>query len=116
MREPATKKNKTAFTNLIRTDGFTADVALYAGVGNSQDVTEQSSDSTFDIQLLSDAVKPGDVDNLLLFILNPGGQYTFTASFNEEEGFHEVRKVSTVDYYNYTGSICHKNKKNRKEW
>ncbi|CAO3670334.1 unnamed protein product [Rhizopus microsporus] len=46
-------KNKTVFANLIRSDGFVADIVLYKGISNNEDVTEQSSDSTFGIQLLS---------------------------------------------------------------
>ncbi|KAL4214684.1 hypothetical protein AB4K20DRAFT_2003167 [Rhizopus microsporus] len=70
-------KNKTVFANLIRSDGFVADIVLYKGISNNEDVTEQSSDSTFGIQLLS-------------------------------------VKVSTAEYYNYTGSIRHQRKEQKR--
>ncbi|CEG78873.1 hypothetical protein RMATCC62417_13410 [Rhizopus microsporus] len=72
-------------------------------MSNNEDVTKQSSDSTFDIQLLS------DVDNFSLYGLNPGKQHAFTASYNEGENSHQIR-VSTAEYYNYTGSIRHQRK------
>ncbi|ORE05414.1 hypothetical protein BCV72DRAFT_209362, partial [Rhizopus microsporus var. microsporus] len=107
-------KNKTAFANLIRSDGFAADVVLYKDVSNNEDVTEQSSDSTFDIQLLSDVLKPGDVDSFSLCGLDPGRQHAFTASYNEGENSHQIRRVSTAEYYNYTGSIHHQRKEQKR--
>ncbi|CEG76552.1 hypothetical protein RMATCC62417_11437 [Rhizopus microsporus] len=113
LKKPAAK-NKTAFANLIRSDGFAANVALYKGASNNEDVTEQSSDSTFDIQLLSDVLKPGDVDNFSLCGLDPGRQHAFTASYNEGENPHQIRRVSTAEYYNYTGSIHHQRKEQKR--
>ncbi|PHZ17735.1 uncharacterized protein RHIMIDRAFT_243761 [Rhizopus microsporus ATCC 52813] len=113
LKKPAAK-NKTAFANLIRSDGFAADVVLYKGVSNNEDVTEQSSDSTFGIQLLSDVLKPGDVDNFSLCGLDPDRQHAFTASYNEGENSHQIRRVSTAEYYNYTGSIHHQRKEQKR--
>ncbi|CEG73480.1 hypothetical protein RMATCC62417_08854 [Rhizopus microsporus] len=109
LKKPAAK-NKTAFANLIRSDGFAADVVLYKSISNNEDVTEQSSDSTFDIQLLSNVLRPGDVDNFSLCGLDPGRQHAFTTSYNEGENSHQIRRVSTAEYYNYTGSIRHQRK------
>ncbi|CEI87983.1 hypothetical protein RMCBS344292_02388 [Rhizopus microsporus] len=109
LKKPAAK-NKTAFANLIRSDGFAADVVLYKSISNNEDITEQSSDSTFDIQLLSDVLRPGDVDNFSLCGLDPGRQHAFTTSYNEGENSHQIKRVSTAEYYNYTGSIRHQRK------
>ncbi|CEG76709.1 hypothetical protein RMATCC62417_11569 [Rhizopus microsporus] len=113
LKKPAAK-NKTAFANLIRSDGFVANVVLYKSVSNNEDVTEQSSDSTFDIQLLSDVLKPDDVDNFSLCSLDPGRQHAFTASYNEGENLHQIRRVSTAEYYNYIGSIHHQRKEQKR--
>ncbi|CEG79169.1 hypothetical protein RMATCC62417_13666 [Rhizopus microsporus] len=48
LKKPAAK-NKTAFANLIRSDGFAADAVLYKGVSSNEYVIEQNSDSTFDM-------------------------------------------------------------------
>ncbi|ORE17374.1 hypothetical protein BCV71DRAFT_269845, partial [Rhizopus microsporus] len=109
LKKPAAK-NKTAFANLIKSDSFAADVVLYKGISNNEDVIEQSSDSTFDRQLLSDVLKPGDVDNFSLCDLDPGRQHAFTASYNEGENI----RVSTAEYYNYTDSIRHQRKEQKR--
>ncbi|KAG1170487.1 hypothetical protein G6F70_000737 [Rhizopus microsporus] len=91
-------------------NSFAADVVLYKGISNNEDVIEQSSDSTFDRQLLSDVLKPGDVDNFSLCDLDPGRQHAFTASYNEGENI----RVSTAEYYNYTDSIRHQRKEQKR--
>ncbi|CEG79745.1 hypothetical protein RMATCC62417_14174 [Rhizopus microsporus] len=71
-------------------------MVLYKNVSNSEDITEQSSDSAFDIQLLSDVVKPDDADNFSLCGLRPGRHYAFTASYNEGGDSRQIKRVLTA--------------------
>ncbi|KAK9760615.1 hypothetical protein K7432_015190 [Basidiobolus ranarum] len=101
------KKRKLAFSNLIRTDGFTADVVLQKSVKIHIDDYAYYSGQDLDISLLGNVMKNENMNNVSLSAIDPNRNQVFAASYVDGDISHQLRRCSTVEYYTYTGSKRH---------
>jgi hypothetical protein len=65
------KRRKLAFSNLIRTDGFTADVVINKSVKTSTEDYAHYSHQDVDISLLGDILKNENLDTFSLCGVDP---------------------------------------------
>jgi len=83
--------NKFVFNNLIRSDGFGADVVLCKKI--PVDCAEEE-----DFPVLSSTAINYDPDQHSLISVDPGRNQVFTAAYGHGDEDHEVRRVSTKEY------------------
>lgn len=100
------KQRKVAFSNVIRTDGFAADVILTKKINTVHDEYFDYLDD-IDISLLGEVISSDEVKDMSLCGVDPNRGQVFAASFGEGENSHQLRRCSTKEYYTYTGSLRH---------
>jgi hypothetical protein len=110
----SSKRRKLAFSNLIRTDGFTADVVINKSVKTSTEDYAHYSDQDVDISLLGDVLKNENLDTFSLCGVDPNRNQVFAAAYGDGDGSHQLRRCSTLEYYTYTGSKRHEKKGKKK--
>lgn len=105
---------KLAFSNLIKTDGFSADVVLLKSLAKNKDDYERISDQDVDISLFGDAMRNENLDDVSLCGLDPNRNQVFAAAYGHGEEPHQIRRFSTKEYYTHTGSIRHAKKEKQR--
>jgi hypothetical protein len=108
------KRRKLAFSNLIRTDGFTADVVINKSVKTSTEDYAHYSDQDVDISLLGDVLKNENLDTFSLCGVDPNRNQVFAAAYGDGVGSHQLRRCSILEYYTYTGSKRHEKRERRR--
>jgi hypothetical protein len=83
---------------------------LLKHVSNDEDRTNSYTEHLCD-SLKEEEAKDIHVEDLEICGLDPGRRYVFTASYGEGETSHAVRRVSTKEYYCYTGHTRHDKKR-----
>ncbi|KAI7866517.1 hypothetical protein BDF14DRAFT_1728070, partial [Spinellus fusiger] len=99
-----TRTKKLAFSNLLRSDGFTADVVLYKKVNQGADDYSYSYDQVIDVEHIGKTVEQQELDQFSLCGVDPDRKHIFTAAFEETEQTY-IRRCSTKEYYTMTGSV-----------
>lgn len=110
--QDSAKNKKVAFSNFIRTDGFTADVVLIKSSGNK--INDDYYEQDYDVTLLGEVTTKEEVDEMTLCGIDPNRGQVFAASYGYGEESHQVRSCSTREYYTYTGSIRHQRKEQQR--
>jgi hypothetical protein len=92
------KNHRTAFANHMSTDGFAINF-MFARKKSSP------TQNLHDVQLeFEDFTEQEVQDYFQLVAVDPGRTQIFTASYGSGEEPHEVRRMSTKEYYTMTGS------------
>lgn len=98
------KKKKVAFSNLIRSDGFTADVVLM----KSNEVEKTTYyEQDVNVSDLAKVLTTNDLSDATICSIDPNRGQVFAASYGEGENQHQIRRCSTKEYYTLTGSKRH---------
>ncbi|KAI7901584.1 uncharacterized protein BX663DRAFT_513363 [Cokeromyces recurvatus] len=92
---------KVEFSNVIKTDGFSADVVLLQKITNSTDEYRCISSEDVEIFQLGDAMKNENLADASLCGLDPNRHQVFAAAYGEE-------------YYTLTGSIRHSKRETKR--
>jgi hypothetical protein len=84
------------FSNLLRTDGFSADVIIYKPAIKPFD----SSDLHYMIEDLHGALlhNEDNIENFSLTAIDPGRTSIFTAASGDERGGYEIRRCTRKEY------------------
>lgn len=99
------RATKKAFANVIKTDGFTADVSILKSVTNNSDDYHHLCDMDVDVSFLGDIMNNENFEGMSLCGLDPNRNQVFAAAYGDGEISHQVRRCSTKEYYTYTGSM-----------
>lgn len=98
------KQKKVAFSNLIRSDGFTADVILM----KSNEVEKTSLyEQDVNVSDLAKVLTSNDLNDATICSVDPNRGQVFTAAYGEGESHHQIRRCSAKEYYIMTGSKRH---------
>ncbi|CEG83858.1 hypothetical protein RMATCC62417_17726 [Rhizopus microsporus] len=90
-----TDHRKEVFSNLLRTDEYSADVVIY----KKNRTSEGSHDMAYDMNDLHVAITENryDLETLRLTGLDPGRNSVFTAAYGGDNGAYQVRDVQERD-------------------
>lgn len=98
------KKKKVAFSNFIRSNGFTVDVALMKSNEVEKNIYYEQDVNVSD---LAKVLTTNDLSDAKICSIDPNRGQVFAASYGEGENQHQIRRFSTKEYYTLTGSKRH---------
>ncbi|CEP16731.1 hypothetical protein [Parasitella parasitica] len=98
------RKKKVAFSNLIRSDGFTVDVVL---MKSNEVETNISYEQDINVSDLAKVLTNDDLNDTTICSVDPNRGQVFAAAYGEGENPHQIRRCSTKEYYTMTGSKRH---------
>ncbi|GAA5817815.1 hypothetical protein MFLAVUS_011372 [Mucor flavus] len=95
---------KVAFSNFIRSNGFTVDVALMKSNEVEKNIYYAQDVNVSD---LAKVLTTNDLSDAKIRSIDPNSGQVFTASYGKGENQHQIRRFSTKEYYTLTGSKRH---------
>ena len=98
--QDTSRNKKLVFSNLIRTDGYTADIVLMRS-NNSKEANLPQQD--VNVTDLAKALTPTDLATANICAIDPNRGQVFSASYGFGDRAHQIRQLSTKEYYTLTG-------------
>ncbi|GAA5813881.1 hypothetical protein MFLAVUS_007369 [Mucor flavus] len=90
------KKKKVAFSNFIRSNGFTVAVALMRSNEVEKNIYYEQDVNVSDLVKI---LTTNDLSDAKICSIDPNRGQVFAASYGEGENQHQIRRFSTKEYY-----------------